>query len=118
MTAQPKSPRIENPAHLDLVRLLPCCARHLGKCLGIIVAHHRTGAPMGMKVGDDETMPLCWKHHGELHSLAGAFKGWLKKRLRDWQTEMIEQTRAAVVALDLFTPDAIPATGETIGGTF
>lgn len=120
MTAQSKSPRIENPAHLDLVRLLPCCAPSIGnpsadQHWGIICAHHRMGAGMARKSGDDETLPLCVRHHDDFHFARGVFKNWPRARRREWQTEMIEQTRAAVAALDMFTPDAIPATGEFEG---
>lgn len=121
MTALAKSPRLINEPHLALVRLLPCCAPSIGnpsadQHWGIICAHHRMGAGMARKSGDDETMPLCVRHHDDFHFARGVFKGWPRARRREWQSEMIAATRETVAALDLFTPDM--TTGETIGGTF
>lgn len=56
-----------NPAHLAWVRLQPCCA---GRCQGRGEAHHvRTAANSGtgIKPPDTDSVPLCRKHHAELH---------------------------------------------------
>jgi hypothetical protein len=36
-------------------------------------------------------MPLCFKHHNNLHELRGYFAGWDKVALRVWQNEQVER---------------------------
>jgi hypothetical protein len=58
-------------------------------------AHHpRTGAGIGIKSHDAGVIPLCLGGHSDLHSLAGAFKGWNRARLREWEARCNEILRA------------------------
>lgn len=60
-----------NAAHLAWVRSLPCSCWRGARCEGIMHAHHvrvNTGGGMGMKPPDHWTVPLCAKHHAELHA--------------------------------------------------
>lgn len=61
-------------------------------------AHHRTGAGMGLKHNDRDTMSLCFKDHRDLHALAGRFKGWTKEQVRTWQQRMILKTMKALTS--------------------
>jgi hypothetical protein len=46
---------------------------------------------MSQKVDDEETIPLCRKHHGHLHDGKGVFR-WAKKTdRRQWQEEAMLQ---------------------------
>ena len=60
------------PLHLAWVRTLRCVARADG-CLSAVQAHHvrtgNTGGGMGMKPDDCWTVPLCAKHHYDLHTI-------------------------------------------------
>lgn len=68
MTARPKHKRLIDKAHLKRVAALSCCS--CGARDGTVVAHHKTGAEMGMKADDTQTMPLCHGcHHGPHHTL-------------------------------------------------
>ncbi len=56
-------------AWFSFVRLMPCRAKHLGRCDGDVVAAHITLSAnekgWGMKVPHDQTAPLCCKHHDD-----------------------------------------------------
>ena len=59
--------RLSNPKHLRFIRGLPCaiCGRPDSE------AHHLLRGPvrgMGLKAGDDWTIPLCSAHHRGLHA--------------------------------------------------
>lgn len=59
-----------SPKHLAAVRKLPCCLG-LVSCHGPIHAHHvRTAATSGtgLKPSDYQTVPLCERHHREIHN--------------------------------------------------
>lgn len=92
-----------NPAHLALLRSLPCilsqpwaCHSHIPVCGGSTEAHHSThGRGMAQKTDDSRAFPLCQKHHREFHSLSGHFKGWTKEQIHKWQDEMSERYKPA-----------------------
>jgi len=47
--------------------------------------HHRTGAGMGLRAHDHDSMPMCSGCHRDFHDLIGAFKTWDKALRGDWQ---------------------------------
>ncbi len=60
----PKTPRRINAKYLAKVRKLPCVACAMEDWDNYeAVPHHKTGAGMGCKDHDDETFPLCTRHH-------------------------------------------------------
>lgn len=78
----------EDSAYLDWIRSHPCAVDRCGE--SAIHAHHRTGRKgMSQRAHDHQAMPLCWKHHRQLHDLAGFFAGWTGERLADWQDEQV-----------------------------
>ena len=84
------APRQLDPAYLAAVRELPCCV-----CGRRGVDPHHTGkSGVGMKSSDRDTIPLDRLCHRNLHDLRGFFKGWDKDRRREWESAMIEATRA------------------------
>lgn len=58
---------MKNRHYLDWVKTLPCCA--CGDPT-TVDPHHRIGNKKGMSLrsSDFQTMPLCRKHHDELHN--------------------------------------------------
>jgi DNA recombination protein Rad52 len=69
--------RLRNPAHLRYVASQPCAVCGRGRSQ----AHHITFAQpraLGRKVSDEFTVPLCAKHHRELHD-SGSEKDWWNK---------------------------------------
>jgi hypothetical protein len=61
-----KSPRFRSRAYLAYVVSQGCLI-----CRGPAVAHHLlrgSGHGVGLKAGDDQTLPLCDGHHRELHA--------------------------------------------------
>lgn len=80
---------MKSPKYLAWVRTLPCfaCGRSPGG-----VAHHRTGAGMGKKASDRETMPLCQPCHQDFHDLRGMFRGFDRAHIRQWQEMGIQWT--------------------------
>lgn len=67
-------PRLRIEKYLRHVRSKPCLI-----CGGQAEAHHLTHAQIrakGVKNGDQCAVPLCHKHHMELHDFAGGEKTW------------------------------------------
>ncbi len=70
-----KTPKFRSRAYLAHVASLRCCVCGTSPCQ----AHHllrRSGHGMGMKAGDDWTIPLCPMCHRNLH-LDGNEPRWL-----------------------------------------
>ena len=86
-----KTHKIRSKKHLEFVRSLSCIINDRGQhCNGVpVVAHHLTHVNdkggMGLKTGDDYTLPLCWLHHQTLHSI-GERKFW-----KQWGIEAEEE---------------------------
>lgn len=71
-----------------------------GECLGEVHAHHPTGKKgMGTKRDDADAYALCSKHHTERHALSGPFKGWEKRRIRDYEAAQAESFRRQYLGL-------------------
>lgn len=83
---------MKDRAYLEWVRRQSCwqCGRTPAGS-----AHHKTGAGMGRRASDHDTMPLCHGCHMAFHSASGPFKGWGKGQRRKWQEEAITATRVA-----------------------
>lgn len=67
--------RVRDKKHLEFVAEHPCCI-----CKGASVAHHLTIAEpkaRGLKAGDNWTLPLCDRHHTELHNFGDENLYWL-----------------------------------------
>jgi hypothetical protein len=84
-------PGLDDRRYLDFIRRQPCCAP---ACVARPPshAHHITGAGMALKADDKDTMPLCARHHSELHELRGAFRVTRSERLI-WQCQQISKYR-------------------------
>lgn len=54
----------------EAVRKLPCCIGE--RCHGDVVAHHIESGGMRIKCDDFKTVPICHKHHDEVHRLGKA----------------------------------------------
>ncbi len=55
------------PGHLQWVRGCDCCVTIHGACAGKIHAHHvKTKGAGGL---DNQVVPLCNFHHGEIHTI-------------------------------------------------
>jgi hypothetical protein len=96
--AQSKSVRELSRAYRDRVAALPCCmcgAESTSEQRSEV--HHRTGAGMALKANDTDSMPLCAWCHRHFHALTGPFRGWVKSKLREWQTRMVRQTKATLL---------------------
>jgi len=67
-----KHRRMESRKYLDWVATLPCIACKIED--GTVVAHHlkSRGSPLsggtGWKSDDYNVMPLCYKHHTDIHN--------------------------------------------------
>lgn len=95
-----------DPKYLRWVKKQRCvCQPCASKC----EPHHSTVAPVNapgermktsgrrgksQKSADYYAFPLCPRHHGQFHRLAGFFDGWSKIDLRTWQTRMSAEARA------------------------
>jgi len=84
---------MKDSKRLKWIRGLPCIFEG-EMCEGPIEAHHRTGAGLALKAPDDETMPLCRKHHKERHDSTGAFFKLSKAERKTWEAEMVAKYQA------------------------
>lgn len=103
-TVTKQAEREGDPEYLAWVRTLPCCAPSVTKCKAPADAHHMTGAGMGMKAGDRETMPLCRAHHQAFHEGRWPFDGWSPAERRRWQEERIAACLAEHVVFEKGLP--------------
>jgi|KBSSwiStaDraftv2_1062776.scaffolds.fasta_scaffold08946_19 uncharacterized sporulation protein YeaH/YhbH (DUF444 family) len=73
-------------------------------CISPVVIHHNTFGETeqhaksvggkrgkGQRASDLEGMPLCNKHHRELHELRGFFGDYNKADLREWQARQVRE---------------------------
>jgi hypothetical protein len=104
-TPMKRSPRkaTDDPAHLALVRTLPCSAIAMDghHCDGPKQAHHAGRHGVGMRCPDRQAICLCMAGHSELHELRGPFKNWRREQVREWEDVQILCT---LVALGLVAP--------------
>ena len=76
----------EDDEYTAFLRGLPCHMSGLGPCVGTVCVHHAQGSKgLGTKNHDHTGKPLCVGHHTQRHSLSGPFKGFDKRRIRDWE---------------------------------
>jgi len=74
----PETKRLRDRDHLRYVATQPClvCGRKPAHAHHIRYAQPRA---MGRKVSDEFTVPLCYLHHGDLHSSADERKWWRRQ---------------------------------------
>ena len=62
---------IRDAGHLAFIRSLPCivCAREPSQAAHVRVGGTDGKGGVGMKPGDNRTVPLCHDHHAEQHSV-------------------------------------------------
>ena len=75
------------------VKTLPCVARHLGPCSGVVEADHAGARGLGQKCSDIETIPICTGHHRERTDFSGTFKTWNKDGMRVFLAGAIASTQ-------------------------
>lgn len=80
-TRPPRTDRVRCPGHLQWVRGHECAVAGLAdafnRCVGRIETHHvKTRGAGG---GDDQVIPLCTRHHGQLDS-----PGWSARRFEEY----------------------------------
>lgn len=71
----PKNKPIRNPKHLNFIRSLPCVVCWLPPRSQAAHVSKGNWKATGMKVGDDNTLPMCFKCHHESHQ-KGELKFW------------------------------------------
>ena len=75
-----KHPRIESRKYLNWVATLPCADCKAED--GTVVAHHLKGrlSPLsggaGWKASDYNVMPLCYRHHFDIHNGDASLLNW------------------------------------------
>lgn len=62
----------------------PCDLSFTGTCEGKVQVDHAGKHGLGEKCPDDQTIPLCKKHHGQKTDYRGYFKDWTGGALRVW----------------------------------
>lgn len=87
--------------HLEKIRAHHCIAFH---CYGVAQAHHvRCIGPrtMGKRVSDYLTVPLCARHHAELHSInEGYFWGSAGIRPEEWIAQFSKEGAAEIARIN------------------
>lgn len=95
--------------YLAFVRTLACCASSAGGCRGRIEAAHITTSAdqkgVGMKVPDNQAVPLCRRHHGDWDGRNGStgnpFAGFLRTERYALGAEWVAATQLAAIPEDL-----------------
>ncbi len=77
----PKTKPIRNRKHLEFVVSFRCILRGWTACEGEIQAHHLLKPyyghrGVGMRASDNNTVPLCYRHHAELHKFGNEDEFW------------------------------------------
>ncbi len=90
----------EDPDYAEFLRGLPCSMLGHGPCVGVVHVHHAQGGKgLGTRNHDHSGKPLCAGHHTQRHGLSGPFKGFDKRRIRDWEAEHSERCRRLYMGL-------------------
>ena len=87
----------DDPKRLAFVRTLPCSlwaqAHFEVQCWGPVEAHHpiglKWGKGMSTKSPDKYAIPLCARHHGELHARNGDFANCDVSVFQDFHVERV-----------------------------
>jgi hypothetical protein len=70
-----RRPRKRNERALEAVRQMPCCI--CGDDTSVEAHHPRVGLfALGMKNDDEAAVPLCGRHHRELHAMGNEREFW------------------------------------------
>lgn len=88
MPLEQRQPRVEDPAWLAMVRLMPCLVCGYPRS---DPAHLRTAAPqygkrqcgMGEKPDDCWVLPICRTHHREQHDRGDELAWWISRGIPD-----------------------------------
>lgn len=64
------------------------------ECFRAAQAHHAGTRGLGQRAPDRTCIPLCARHHRDLHDATGVFLGWSKAQRREWQDERIAEMQA------------------------
>lgn len=92
---KPKESLDRDGRYMDLVRSMPCAVG--SECYGPVHAHHAGERPgLGIKASDYTCIPLCQKHHSDLHSCCGYFQ-MTRQELRLWQDRAIVRTSSEIL---------------------
>lgn len=101
--------RVHDRDWLLAVKRLDCCAPGAPDgCEGVIEADHVGRRGVGQKSHDNETIPLCTRHHAERHALAGPFRGFDQDGMREWIAGRLEETQAAVMGARACSTTQVP----------
>jgi hypothetical protein len=79
----------EDAQYTTWLREQPCCVG--GDCQGSVQVHHITGAGLALRAHDHDGMPLCGKHHADLHAARGYFRMMTRDEKRSWQRARVAE---------------------------
>jgi hypothetical protein len=88
--------RLRDIPYMLAVKKLKCAARDLGQCYGVVEADHAGRRGIGQKCPDNETIPLCTRHHQHRTGFTGVFKHWNQARMREWLAFQIRVTQLII----------------------
>lgn len=89
-------PSKADAAFLAFVRRQPCAMT--GAQPPSHAHHPRTGTGTALKPHDSTAIPLSLVAHHDLHALSGAFKGWKREQLREWERAKNAEVRELYAA--------------------
>ena len=108
MTANPKHPRIKDPAYLKAIRDMPCCLTGIRATdnESVVPAHVRgnLGGGMAYKPSDSRALPMLkslhdaqhalgeerfWRRHIPREVLLSAVASWAEVRYERWKAEQL-----------------------------
>lgn len=82
----------EDPDYIAWLGRQKCCVEGCHEWSG--PPHHaRQWVGAGRRAHDHRAVPMCHKHHHDLHSMRGHFKGGMQSVIRGWLNQKIEHYR-------------------------
>jgi hypothetical protein len=77
----------EDPDYIIWLAFLPCSVTDCQDRSG--PPHHpRQNVGTGLRAHDHRAIPICPRHHEELHGMHGYFEDWHRQRVRDWLDDL------------------------------
>jgi hypothetical protein len=99
----------EDRDYADWLRAQPCCAPCWPQHPSGEIHHARHDVGMGLRAHDHRAVPICRKHHTDLHGLSGPFRGWNRDGIRSFLDDEIARLRLRYLAVHLDRGEAIPS---------
>jgi hypothetical protein len=81
--------RFRDRDFMAFVAKQPCHLAHTGKCYGRVQVDHAGNHAFGQRSPDNETIPLCRRHHQQRTDYRGYFKDFNATSMQEWRLRAV-----------------------------